>query len=316
MNLYRYNERIMMTKKDKMTPAEQQLADYIDWCRDVRNMTKRSIDNKKSIIRLFIYHMDIDDFRNIDENIINLWTKLRLTTELKGYKKLSPNGLISTKVQIMAFLRWLDSSQIGMNIRFPYVALTAGEPVKRKFYTRNQVLEVLKQCRDEEAQLAILIAFETGLRISEVANIKVSDVNDRVIKTIGKGRKLGFVYISEVTADMIRNFVQKNKSQKLIFKECLTLNQASARISRIAKREFARAGYPNFQFHELRHSFATDLQKHGAGIDEIQKLMRHSNPAVTDRYLHGLDGVLTNVWDKYKNGAFNDLVDIDKKANV
>ena len=44
--------------------------------------------------------------------------------------------------------------------------------------------------------------------------------------------------------------------------------------------------------------------------------MRHSNPAVTDRYLHGLDGVLTNVWDKYKNGAFNDLVDIDKRANV
>ena len=66
------------------------------------------------------------------------------------------------------------------------------------------------------------------------------------------------------------------------------------------KRELSKIGYPNFQIHELRHSFATDLQKKGARIEEIQKLMRHGNPAVTQRYLHGLDGVLGDVWAKYK----------------
>lgn len=298
-----------LTKNEAiMTPAQKQLSDYIDWCENTRNMTKQTIKCKRSVVELFIYQMNIVDFREIDENVVNLWTKLRLTTELKGYKKLSPNGLISAKVQLVAFLRWLNDTQSGMKIRFPYIAITAGEPVRRKFYTRQQVLEVIKQCCDEEARLAILIAFETGLRLAEVARIKIGDIDGRVIRTVGKGRKLGFVYVSGTTAKLISDFVIKNGSRKYVFKECASLTVSSARISRIAKREFARAGYPKFQFHELRHSFATDLQKHGAGIDEIQKLMRHSNPAVTDRYLHGLDGILTGVWDKYKQGVFDGLV--------
>jgi len=312
MNLYRAEGDYMKGMKNNniavMTPAEQQLAEYLDWCKNVRNMTECSIKCKKSTIELFIYHMEIDDFREIDENVINDWTRLRLTSELKGYKKLSPNGLISTKIQIMAFLRWLDGTQIGTKIRFPYVALTASEPVRRKFYNRKQILDVVKQCQSIEAKIAIMIAFETGLRIAEVANIQIEDICGRVIKTIGKGRKLGFVYISETTANFIQQYAIKKKCQKTLFKECDSLKIASARIVRIVKREFEKAGYPNFQFHELRHSFATDLQKHGAGIDEIQKLMRHSNPAVTDRYLHGLDGILTEVWDKYKNGVFDELV--------
>jgi site-specific recombinase XerD len=58
------------------------------------------------------------------------------------------------------------------------------------------------------------------------------------------------------------------------------------------KDAFAQAGFPDFYPHALRHSFATDLQRRGASVEEIKEMLGHKNIATTERYLHGLDGHL------------------------
>ena len=72
-------------------------------------------------------------------------------------------------------------------------------------------------------------------------------------------------------------------------------------IRKRLKAVFKRAGFDDFQMHEMRHSFATDLRNKGADMDVIQKLMRHSSLQVTQHYLHNLEGDLCPVWDKVKN---------------
>lgn len=108
---------------------------------------------------------------------------------------------------------------------------------------------------------------------------------------------------SNRTRKLIEQFSKTNESGEIYLlkrrEECRAESCASVMTEQL-KHELSKIGYPNFQIHELRHSFATDLQKKGARIEEIQKLMRHGDPAITQRYLHGLDGVLGDVWAKYK----------------
>ena len=71
-------------------------------------------------------------------------------------------------------------------------------------------------------------------------------------------------------------------------------------LRRTMKQAFVRCGFKDFYPHSLRHSFGSDIQRQGADIMVIKEMMGHSNVATTQRYLHGLDGQLQNLFDKYK----------------
>lgn len=281
--------------------AEGQLQDYLDWCKYIANYTDQTMTCKESTCRNFIRKMKIDNINEMTEDTVNLWIRNKLSGA-NGFNRVSVNGLISEKIQLMAFLKWIHNTQGGTKIRFPFVAKPKPEPVNRKFYSEDQIKDILNNCDNLFIKLVISLTFDTGLRKSEVANIRKSDIRENRIRTIGKGRKLGFVYFSEKTAQLIEEFSKtKECGDNFLFADREFLLRFPEIMVRRVKLEFKRQGFPNFTFHELRHSFATDLQKKGARIDEIQKLMRHGDPAVTNRYLHGLDGILGDVWAKYKS---------------
>lgn len=284
------------------SPAEKQVYQYIEWCQFVANFTEATIRGKRSYCWSFIEKMNIHDIKEITENEVNEWVRCRLSGD-KGFSKISVNALRSEKIQIMAFLKWVHNTQGGTKIRFPYIVNPKPEPVNRKFYSGAEIDDMIDKCKNLKSKMIISLAFDTGLRRIEIVNIKFSDIVGNQIKTIGKGRKLGFVYFSNRTRKLIEQFSKTNESGEIYLlkrrEECRAESCASVMTEQL-KHELSKIGYPNFQIHELRHSFATDLQKKGARIEEIQKLMRHGDPAITQRYLHGLDGVLGDVWAKYK----------------
>lgn len=284
----------------KNLKSYEQLSDYLEWCEFVANYTKSTLRIKRSLCSDFIDQMKIEDIREITDSTVNLWIKNKLSGE-NGFNKISVNGLISEKIQIVAFLRWVHNTQGGTKIRFPFIVNPKPEPVNRKFYSEVQINEFLSNCNNLFIKLIVSLAFDTGLRKMEIANIRKIDISNNQIRTIGKGRKLGFAYFSTRTADLLDKFSKTSECGKeFLFLDREELIHFPDVMARRVKREFERQGFKGFTFHELRHSFATDLQKKGARIDEIQKLMRHGDPAVTNRYLHGLDGILGDVWAKYK----------------
>ena len=73
----------------------------------------------------------------------------------------------------------------------------------------------------------------------------------------------------------------------------------TATIRKRLRRAFEVAGFNGFYPHALRHSFATDLQRRGASVEEIKEMIGHSSVATTERYLHGFEGRLLELFDKY-----------------
>ena len=206
---------------------------------------------------------------------------------------------------IVAWLEWLKDMDYKLKIKTRMIIKPKAIPSRRKWYTSNDIAKVLDHCEDLIDEVMIRVLFDTGLRAREFVNLKLSDIDNRTIYVFGKGRKQGWVYISEYTRERLNLWVQVMHIKDYIWiKGTRRDYYGQMSVDGIRKRlkaVFKRAGFDDFQMHEMRHSFATDLRNKGADMDVIQKLMRHSSLQVTQHYLHNLEGDLCPVWDKVKN---------------
>lgn len=145
--------------------------------------------------------------------------------------------------------------------------------------------------------LAIVeVLYGSGVRVSELINIKLSDINldERFMKIIGKGNKERLVPISEAAAKAIGFWLIARKTLKIKLKQddYLFLNRRGAHLSRemvfrVIKQLTERAEInKRVSPHTFRHSFATHLLENGANLRAIQQLLGHSSITTTEIYTH------------------------------
>jgi len=138
----------------------------------------------------------------------------------------------------------------------------------------------------DKALLEVLYA--SGLRVSELVNLNISDLDDAFVRVKGKGGKERVVPIAQVAVNAVDHYLTFRKDSH----EALFLTSKGKRIDRIAvwreiKQYAKKAGIQkNISPHTLRHSFATHLLEHGADLRIIQEMLGHANIATTDRYTH------------------------------
>ena len=143
----------------------------------------------------------------------------------------------------------------------------------------------------------IELLYSCGLRVSELINLKISDLfcKESLIKVTGKGNKERFVPISNQSRNYINNYTKKIRIFNKINKGCedtLFLNERGSGLSRvmifIILKELKKQSNINKKIgpHTLRHSFATHLIENGADLITIQKMMGHESITTTERYLH------------------------------
>ena len=142
----------------------------------------------------------------------------------------------------------------------------------------------------------IELMYSSGLRVSELINLKVTDIDlhDEIIKIYGKGAKERIVPIGSSASQAIndyitnyRKFLSKNKNFNYLFLNSrgdkMTRQAFFKIIKNLAKKQNINK---NFSPHTLRHSFATHLLKHGADLRSIQELLGHSDVSSTQIYTH------------------------------
>ena len=285
-------------------PIDKQLNDYLDWCKNIRKFTSSTLLMKKSVLSRFIKDIDLEDITKLSNHQLDLWVEKKMNGGLGCELKIS--SMISEMAIIISWLKWLKKADYKLNIKLFMIAIPKSTiPTRRKWYTAENIEEILLNCDVLLDEVMIRILFDTGLRIRELTNLRISDINGRRIHVIGKGRKEGWVYISDFTKERLEEWIKTSKAYDYLWikttkGEYFTQFTVDG-IRRRIKYWFKLAGYEDFKVHELRHSFATDLRRRGAEIDVIQKLMRHSSLNTTERYLHHLDGDLNSEWDKFKN---------------
>lgn len=172
----------------------------------------------------------------------------------------------------------------------------------------TMVLDAAKTSENPVASVVVTLMLDTGLRVSEVCNLNLSDIDvqDKSAKVIGgKGDKDRLVLFTDRSLNMINAWLPVRDSRVKGEFDALLLNSIGRRINprgvqRLMDDLATEAGLPKGKLtpHVLRHNFATGLLERGADLVSIQKLLGHSSIATTRVYLEISDQTLREVYNR------------------
>lgn len=275
---------------------DKQIDEYLNYCENVRRMSEQTLHGKRWICREFLKTIKIDSLSELSNKHINEWIAEQTARGCSG------RTINSRLVNLVAMLRYFQD----MGVSFPKLKLRLiikckEQPPRRVYYTREQIEQVLRYA-DHLEWLLIKLCFDCGLRISELRNLRLMNLNGRMVTFIGKGSKARESYMSKEAKTRLDDWIQRNRISDFIWVRTPGKNEPMSveDIRYLMRKPFYQAGFKNFYPHALRHSFATDIQKHGASLMETKEMLGHARIETTERYVHSLEGHLEYFFDKYK----------------
>ena len=200
---------------------------------------------------------------------------------------------------IKGFYKYLCLEGILNNNPFIYVSLPKKELKLPRYLTYEELLEIfnsmeIKTPYDLRDRLILEILYGSGIRVSELVNIKIMDIDlkSQNIRILGKGRKTRIVYYNDVVKKVLDKYfkIYKKLDKKNI--NYLILNQkgdklTTAGISYILNKVIKKISFnKHITPHMLRHSFATHLLNNGCDLLTVQELLGHSSISTTGIYTH------------------------------
>ncbi len=179
---------------------------------------------------------------------------------------------------------------------------------------KKQVLLLLNAPQAEEdfylRDKAILeLLYATGMRASELAGLKIADLNMSIgyLRCLGKGKKERIIPLGKTAIIATTDYIENLRPQlsKSFSGDSLLLSRTGRALGRIeiwrlVKKYAARAGMPkNLTVHTLRHCFATHLLSGGADLRSVQEMLGHVDIATTQIYTHVDQERLRSIHKKY-----------------
>ena len=277
-----------------MKKIDKQIEEYLHYCEHVRRMSPVTIRTKRYVLRRFVATTELDGLRELSNEMFDGFVEMELKS---GVSCCSVNAYSAV---VVAMVRFYIESGMRIPLKISMIKKLNGERTERKFYMAEEIERVLLVC-DFETGLMIRLMFETGMRIAELVRLRVFDFEGRRLSFVGKGRRLREAYVSKETFDLLSEYIGKNCVKDFLWGS-RTLNGEPPTVATIRKRlkkAFLEAGFEGFYPHALRHSFATKLQMRGASVEEIKEMIGHSSIATTERYLHGFEGKLEELFERY-----------------
>ncbi|MCP5091470.1 MAG: tyrosine-type recombinase/integrase [Gammaproteobacteria bacterium] len=216
----------------------------------------------------------------------------KLTLEnVRDYRNhLIGRGLKPTSINpIVGALRFFYGVTLGQReiaVQIPYARK---EDTLPEVLAREEVVLLLKAERNLKMRTALITIYATGLRVSEVVALKVSDIDSkRMVINVrrGKGHKGRYVMLSEQLLQILREYWHRTRPAVWLFPGPDPSKPVTTRsIQRSCRRAMQLAGLDKAAtVHTLRHSFATHLLEEGVDIRVIQDLLGHRQITSTTRY--------------------------------
>ena len=220
-------------------------------------------------------------------------------------------------IAVRSFLKWLTKQDVQV-LAPEKIELPKPEAAPIKFVESDQIFRLLQQpdvstlggLRDR----AILeVLFSTGLRVSELTSLDRDQVNTtlREFGVVGKGRKTRVVFLSEEAANWVERYLaQRHDDWPPVFvrhargidvtDDGENMRLTARSVQRTVEKYRKLAKIPiKVTPHALRHSFATDLLRNGAGLRDVQEMLGHKNIATTQIYTHVTRPELRKAHEKF-----------------
>ena len=254
----------------------------------------------------------IKNYKNTVENFLKdvskPYTKVREEDIKKYMFKLQKEKNLSLKslYRYLSAIKCFYSTKkikTADNIKLP--KLSKNLPV---FLNYGEIRDLLNSVDNLRDKLIIQLLYATGLRVSELCNLNVDDIEEeKIFVHLGKGSKDRVVFMDENTKKLLEEYIRNRKGEE----KALILNKNGKRISQRSIqniiKKYAKKAKINKKItpHTLRHTFATHMLQNDADIVVIKDLLGHSNLSTTQIYTH--------VTNKYKEDVYRKSHPLSKK---
>lgn len=240
------------------------------------------INYKSSLLRFFKYYDANTNIKKFKENDI---------IDFLNNEYLKPNKCKNTYNLAICSIRLLYL--VCFNISLNRILLPTSKLVKKlpTILPKERFIKIVNVQKSLKHQCFLLLGFCCGLRVSEVAHIKVEDifVSSHKLKVLGKGNKERFTILPDIVIKALKSYCIKNNIKSgYIFKgnnnkPCI--NEKSI-INYFSVLKDLYSLDNNISFHSLRHSFATYYLLSGGSLLKLQSMLGHNSLNTTTIYLH------------------------------
>ena len=253
----------------------------------LRNYSRCTIKSYLACVRHFLVYLG-GDIRGVSEDKVK---DFLFGLQRKGVLPQSVNIFLSA---IKLFFKEVLRRSFFLNVRF------ARKPKRLPvFLSREEILKVLSVLKNPKHKLMISLAYAAGMRVSEVRNLKVCDLDlEQLLVHIreAKGNKDRISVVSEKLRDALKKYLEFKQSGDLVFESERGGKLSTRSLQKVFSRALLMAGIrKQATFHSLRHSFATHLLGNGTDITYIQKLLGHNSLKTTMVYAKVSESAIRNV---------------------
>jgi len=284
-----------ITKKLVELPLGRLVSDFLSYLTVEGGLSDNTIQGYGRDLRDFLKFSNIKQLREITPALIQKY----MMTQSQADK-----AEASMKRGLVAVRMLLRFGKLNGLVNDDFTGILEGPKLWQRLpvvCSKKQVLDLLDAPSPKEkfylrdkAMLELLYA--TGVRASELAGLKISDLNLDVgyLRCIGKGSRERVIPLGKVAAGATAEYLKqvRPKLAKPFSGDFLLLSRTGRPMGRIEiwrliKRYAARAGMPrNLTVHTLRHCFATHLLSGGADLRSVQEMLGHVDISTTQIYTH------------------------------
>ena len=296
---------------------------FLQYSLAYKNKSIDSVDQYNSDLRMFLrymkYHFNLTDEKEFNKIIISDFTidqLSKITQEdihafisyLSINRRCGPATCAKRISTIRIFFKYLTITEHILKTN-PAQNLETPKLNKRlpRYLTLEDSQKLLNVTKDDEdnkngeRNFAIITLFlNCGLRLSELININISDINfeDCRLTVIGKGNKERAIYLNKACISAIDNYLKvrpnnakkdSKNSDKALFLSNFRQRISKRSVEGIVSKELQKAGLDTTKYstHKLRHTAATLMYKYGeVDIRALQELLGHQSISTTEIYTH------------------------------
>ena len=284
---------------------DKQIYDYMNYIKIERQLSKNTYDGYYRDLKDFFLYTN-KDYKNITRSDI-----------VKYIEHLSKNSNPKTVnrhiVSIKNYYKFMDKTgKININPTENIVGLKTPKTIPHVLSEEDidKLLDIeLNDAIDYRNKAMLELMYSSGLRISELLNLDVNDIdfNSDIVRCFGKGSKERIVPLSDIAIKYLKDYiyVYRNTLVKNNVTNKLFLNSRGNTLSRqgffkILKGIALKKGIKKeLSPHTLRHSFATHLINHGADLRSVQTMLGHENIKTTQIYTHVSNNYVKENYDEY-----------------
>ena len=213
-------------------------------------------------------------------------------------KKISNKSISRHLSSLRTYYDFLKKENIVTENIFKNVKNPKIEKTIPNFISHDKLNEIFTSFNDSDLdirnRLVIELLYATGLRVGELVNIKIKDIDfgAQSIKVLGKGSKERYVFYNNTTKEVLKKYLVVRKKLQKKENDYLLLNDKGtpikeASVRKIIQTTLMKCGIKSkITPHTFRHTFATDLLNQGLDLVNVKELLGHASLNTTSIYTH------------------------------